>query len=1856
MANKPELSIKVSVDPVINRTKFQEDINKLIPESNPVKINGEFDAAKMLDGISDYQKGGKNAVTIHGKIDAAEALKSIAKYQEGGQNQAVILGKFSNVKEMLNDFKNETAEINASLTQDSLSNIRDQLQGMIDNLDYSKLEGASASTSTGSTKRTKKGKKTTVVDTSTASKQEIPVDIAGTISDDSVTALKTKIEAGLNDVAIVANIAPDQLSKIRKDVEAAFNGIAITPIVKGVNGAAAQTGTKKKINIPSDDKIMEQMANAQYTATKNENAEAAAVKQKNIIYQNLADHQAKVSENASAATAKTAQGLSDANKAMGDLNASAVDFEQDWRQVVTLIASATKNLANLMNSYKEFSGLDVFSSFQEFQEELPDLDTEHVKPYLKSIKDWSDSLLGSANGDFDSNTMIQAIHMLSGLADAWNNIDVSKLTDNKTKDKLLKEMSELNSIFPSSGDKQPFLGEKDAAINYLTDLLAKAAKYYAEVGNAAKQTADSIAVANEGFANQTTKLKKNNAELEKLKQNGTTFVKENTIDTPSISEKITLKSEDITPPETPVEIPGHVTLTEADITVPDKVDLNGNLVIKNATKEIKAATKEAEAEVSKESKKASKRDTEKEKQRKKKEYLLALGSLLKKNANTQNELSDMYPDAPDYKELQNYIGKLHRRTGTTVNLLDTLVGRDGWKNDVLYTSAVEDSMHIRSRKKAGDKTSETIKAGIAEEKEYVSILKQIPDLEEAAAKALADFGDQSVHYQDANKKLTNAKDTIRAFEQKYGEAYSDLLRSEVIEQQNLSKAMAQEKAIRDAQLAQEEEANKKRIADEQRYLKELAQEPKLRQDTIDKQRKYGDNDYRTQRAVEDYDKNHSSVTAFENSLRAQKRSPSNIPGYADVVEANKRSWEDWHQKVQDTSAAQRAKDAKLAADDERKNITEYKSLLKEKYDYQRKISEANNDTDTKVWEDIVVKDSAKLTALKKNLQQNQDVIDELDLIEQSYITSEEDRDNNALGKAVSKQQSDYVKDAVFGYKTLISFQNKRSSLFKPEDIDRLNDIDEAIQRVTVSMRGIYDQARKSGFDINSVSGVNEQMNNLAAATKISKREFKNNQDANNLKINTKLLEQYNQELTRQFRLYKELKQADPNNAPELAAKRMAFDNQKTLVNSLRKEIHQKKLNTTFDYKQLTNQYNANVAGLDSVVDSKVVNAENSRLDKQIASYRTLLKEKYDLMSKIFNAEDNTDTTEWVNRINEIKAEIDAGKQKLIGAGRQSDVDDLNKFDARLKAGYDNAVNKDANTKAEKEKAEFIAKIVDSYKQLEALQNQRVTFTKDGEEDELNRVDKKIKDITDDLKAMYQQSIKMGYKLSGNQDILNASAKASSAKRLANNRINKFGEKENQQLFDDYNNQIKRYKSNADSYIREKGNGDNPHLTMSYWEEMNKASKELSELDSEISSRGLWLSQQHLEMARKRALAEDAVTQALKNQVKAEQENNKAKDKDLVSVQNLIDKLDGLRGTLEKDNKTDSASYADVLNIRSLSSDLMSRLIADPTNKDRVAIDWAKSFGITGINSFEEALDRLKVSASETGNEVKNLRIEAEKFRSDTKGKTEVANLKSQLIDYLEKFPKVEKTLAEPVQKLKAALADPDAYKNVGQLKQDMAELRAQAKSLGLESENLIDKFEKLFGQHLSTMITMAALHKMQDALQIVYQNVVEIDTAVTELRKVSEYAGKSLEEYMGRAAEQAQKLGVSISDYVNSTADWKRLGYSDEDAENLATYSTLLKNVGDNIDDVNTSSSYLISTLQGFGLLADQAEDVVNKIDAVANTQPVTANDLGEILTRSSAAMSAANNTLEETIALGTAANAVIQDADTVGKVYADAA
>lgn len=1909
MANKPELSIKVSVDPVINQTKFQEDINKLIPESNPVKINGKFDAAKMLDDISDYQKGGKNAVTIYGKIDAAEALKSIAKYQEGGQNQAVILGKFTNVKEMLNDFKNETAEINASLTQDSLSNIRDQLQGIINGLDVSKVGSASSEPSK---KKPVKG-----------NEKQISVDVTPGTTDESIDILRSKIQNGLTEIPITANISPVQLNAIRKSVTDILADITFDPTVKKVNSASQATTKKKKIDFPSEDRLSEMMANAQYTATKTESAEAASAKQKNIIYQNLVDHQAKAAESANSATAQTAQGLSDANKAMGDLNTKAEEFGQNWRQVVTLIANATKNLANLMkDNYGGSFGLDIFSSFQEFQKELPDLDTDHVKPYLKTIKDWGDLLLESAGGEFNPDIMIQAIHMLSGLADAWNQIDVAKLTNNQTKEKLLQNMSELNSIFPSSGDKEPFLGEKDAAINYLTDLLAKAAKYYAEVGNAVKQTADSIAVANEGFANQTTELKKTNSELERTKQLS--------FDSP----ELVVQKEEQKPIELPLpETPNYTKPSETLDDYRDSVGAAANIQqyfaseVDNAT-----ASLGSQSETLKALKKSLDEYTgsidgvekfakaEKELDRLKKKLAQQQQQQPAQPApQPQPNNQPPAPIKPNNNPKPHNNGQPPAPPAPPNNQPPNNGGNNGGSNNLPVENqqkleqALERIMMkmITAQNKKDTSGDKNYGKNVAEQVKWQG---QLHDrAEELIDKLNANYPgwEKSKSWQRHGENIAHARND-------YSTARED----------------------------------KQDLDTVQKLGKELQRNLKLREalHKIDKNIE----PVKYQNTQDDIKKSKAEIARLRSEAKAKGLNTNEVT--SDFL----KSAAELQEKLTNKAAAKAKADADDWLDTAKKNISEAKSayisaqkeideLDKQATKTHDRQTQANIASEKKLWE--TKRDNAEKT-INGYLGGNAD----------KYATDANKEIDSVFNRVDIKDSIAAEKENT---KLLTDYNNQlQTTLDILKEIQKIDQNQSPVKYADAQRRLAKSKAETArlgndikGKRLTTSADFIKANTEYVAGYKNLQEDIKNKEadkalkdQGKTLKENTDLLVKYDQELTKQFNLYKDLKRVDPNNAQDQAAKQLAFNDQKAKVDDLQKQIAQKGLHTDPAYIQRNNQYTMDVAGFDRGQDiktDKTINAEatkaiNTAKNKYLDAYDAIQKKREEL-SKI----DDAATKQMIQNAIAVQRGImkSAGNEiNSYGKNYGNLVSDtwneisIHRNDSQIKSQsvYETKANKEAAA-TKKENLNLLKQYNQSLnEELKLLKQVYAAETAEGkaaaqnalndQRDKTENLRKQLKgkglDVTPDYQkyntqnALNEAAINAKY---NKPDIDGLTKKYIANMREQNDTINKIGtvadpdlanrmsqsiEENNKAIQEagmelaklgqnaseawkqinkvrlelDYNNnqafnkaldaQNKELEKNIsddekllnridramrnrekayDSYL--KADVNSPADVVAKKGHFDARSANLFELQQEAAARGLTSSQNYIGLLDQHQKEIDAITEAQQKRAQAEQEAIRVQDEDRISLLNYIKTVEKYKDRLEQDNHTDNAVYGDSVKMANASWDLLNELNKNPDNKDQVARLWGQKYNIQGVTDLESAFKALAVEAAKAGIEVQDLRTETEKLRSVTQAKTNIANLKSQLMDYLEKFPKVEKTLAEPVQKLKAALADPNAYKNAGQLKQALAELRAQAKSLGLESENLIDKFEKLFGQHLSTMITMAALHKMQDALRIVYQNVVEIDTALIELRKVSELSGKALEEYMGRAAEQAQSLGVSISDYIGSTADWKRLGYSDEDAENMATYSTLLKNVGDGIDDVNTSSSYLISTLQGFGLLAKDAESVVDKIDKVANTQPITAQAIGEILTRSAASMKAANNDLAETISLGTAAYAVIQNAETVG-------
>lgn len=164
-------------------------------------------------------------------------------------------------------------------------------------------------------------------------------------------------------------------------------------------------------------------------------------------------------------------------------------------------------------------------------------------------------------------------------------------------------------------------------------------------------------------------------------------------------------------------------------------------------------------------------------------------------------------------------------------------------------------------------------------------------------------------------------------------------------------------------------------------------------------------------------------------------------------------------------------------------------------------------------------------------------------------------------------------------------------------------------------------------------------------------------------------------------------------------------------------------------------------------------------------------------------------------------------------------------------------------------------------------------------------------------------------------------------------------------------------------------------------------------------------------------------------------------------------------------------------------------------------------------------------------------------------------------------------------------------------------------------------------------------------------SVIDINSSQIELTKVSTASITELSEYWDKAAVSAKKYGASIDGVINSTADWSRLGYNLKEAEKLSDATTLMEKIGDNMTQ-ESSSEGIISTLKGFEMEADEVTRIVDEVNEVANTQPIDTSGIFEGLSRSASSMNAANNSLEQTIALITAANSVVQDPASVGTAF----
>ncbi len=275
--------------------------------------------------------------------------------------------------------------------------------------------------------------------------------------------------------------------------------------------------------------------------------------------------------------------------------------------------------------------------------------------------------------------------------------------------------------------------------------------------------------------------------------------------------------------------------------------------------------------------------------------------------------------------------------------------------------------------------------------------------------------------------------------------------------------------------------------------------------------------------------------------------------------------------------------------------------------------------------------------------------------------------------------------------------------------------------------------------------------------------------------------------------------------------------------------------------------------------------------------------------------------------------------------------------------------------------------------------------------------------------------------------------------------------------------------------------------------------------------------------------------------------------------------------------------------------------------------------------------------------------------STNRVKTELSDLDRNIFrNQLEAWKRVNSNAKELFYRIDAienSLSTIDDNSGLKELKKQFREVNAAADALGIKGKSFGDTFKsgaQKFTEWLGpSTIIMSAMHQAEKMGEAVY----DIDTAITELAKVSDATFKQLDNSLKASVKTAKTYAGDVSDVINATADWSRLGYDLDQSKKLAEVATIYKNVGDgiNIDSANKS---LVSTLQGFQLEADESLSIIDKFNEVANNFPIDTAGIGEALQRSAASFYAANTDLSKSIALISGTNSVVQDPDSVGTMW----
>ena len=626
---------------------------------------------------------------------------------------------------------------------------------------------------------------------------------------------------------------------------------------------------------------------------------------------------------------------------------------------------------------------------------------------------------------------------------------------------------------------------------------------------------------------------------------------------------------------------------------------------------------------------------------------------------------------------------------------------------------------------------------------------------------------------------------------------------------------------------------------------------------------------------------------------------------------------------------------------------------------------------------------------------------------------------------------------------------------------------------------------------------------------------------------------------------------------------------------------------------------------------------------------------------------------WKNRIDEVReeyqklfAELNEYDETELASGgfdniakrleQEKELYEARRADAELLAkSQTNTTSKYTSDEIKEEKA-AIDQLITAQEKLDNLQVKYYNELKGGRTDNAVELVQPIQKASEELEAAKKNAADFGINISENKKYMDALADSTTKVAMAQNNANsalsdnsiKEQASDEKTAIDQVITALKNRDKLLVQYYNElgkSGEGDNANRLH---ELVIKANGELGKAITNARSLGVAFDQD----AKYTQVLNDGlvkVNNAEQNLRKSQNQAVNANESLNASIDNTIEKANALNATTQKNGagKVDMTAFNQAFN-----------------EFNNIANNTSGKYSDLKVKSdaLQKSLQKMSIAAG-------NINTALKDNSAITRTKTNFANLNAQITRFLNNNPRISSNNGIYAQFQALATATEECSGDIDKLRMKEAQLEAQSERLGLTTETLAGKFSRLFKEHFQTAAVMAGIHLAQQGFQQVYQNVVEVDTAMTELKKVTDETDATYSAFMQTAVQQSRDLAASISDTVNATADFARLGYTLDEATDLSKAAITYQHVGDGISDISEATESIISTMKAFNIEAKDSMSIVDRFNKVGNEFAISSGDIGDALQRSASALHTAGNDINESIGMIVAANDVAQNPESVG-------